>query len=211
MYLDTELIKKQYPALAEPGLAEKIVEHGKLMSAKAGEDIIRFGSYVKFVPLVIQGKVKVMREDGEGNELFLYYLGEGETCAFSLNCCMRQEKSQIRATAEEETWLIAIPIRYMDEWTSTYPSWKNMVMMTFNYRFEELIKTVDAIAFLKMDERLERYLDERSRGLTPKVLNITHQEIATELNTSREVISRLLKQLEKHGKIKLGRNKISIN
>ncbi|MCB9081783.1 MAG: Crp/Fnr family transcriptional regulator [Lewinellaceae bacterium] len=205
-----DLIHKKYPAIAEKGLQEEIASVGKLVQYKAGEVIMDIGSYVKMVPLVIEGSIKVVREDEEGNELFLYYLQSGETCSMSFTCCMMNKRSEIRTVAEENTTIIGIPMRYMDEWMSKYQSWKNFVMQTYDFRMLELVKTIDSIAFKKMDERLLEYLKKKVQATGSKTISATHQEIAYDLNASREAVSRLLKQLEKSGQVKLGRNRIDL-
>jgi CRP/FNR family transcriptional regulator len=123
---------------------------------------------------------------------------------------MANQKSEIRAIAEEDSEFIAIPIQYLDQWMNEYPDWKNLVMQTYSTRFRDLLNTIDNIAFRNMDERLEEYLFAKSQATQSKIINITHHEVATELGTSREVISRLLKQMEKKNKIVLGRNKIEV-
>jgi CRP/FNR family transcriptional regulator len=203
-----DLIRKHYPQIAERQLQEEIASKGKLMFFKAGETIMEIGSYVKIIPLIIEGTIKVSREDEDGNELFLYYLRPGETCSMSFTCCMMNKKSEIRTVAEEDTQLVGIPIRFMDEWMSRFQSWKNFVMMTYDYRMLELVKTIDSIAFKKMDERLLEYLEDKVEATGDRNINTTHQQIAYDLNASREAISRLLKQLEKEGMVELGRNRI---
>ena len=137
-------------------------------------------------------------------------LQPGESCTMSFTCCMMNKRSEIRTEAEEDTVVIAIPIRYMDDWMSRYQSWKNFVMMSYDHRMKELIRTIDEIAFKKMDERLLTYLQKKAQVTGSKTLNATHQEIAYDLNASREAVSRLLKQLEHDGYVKLGRNKITL-
>ncbi len=205
-----EYLRRNYPQIAEKGLQEEIAEVGLLRSYPAGEVIMDIGQYIKSVPLVLKGTIKVTREDEEGNEIFLYYLGPGETCSMSFTCCMMNKQSEIRTVAEEDTLLIAIPIKYMDQWMSKYQSWKNFVMTTYDYRMMELVRTIDNIAFRKMDERLIEYLREKARATGSSVITTTHQAIALDLHASREAISRLLKQLEKDGQVSLGRNKIEL-
>ncbi len=205
-----ELVRKNYPQIAEKKLQEEIAEVGKLIFIKEGELIQDIGSYIKMVPLILEGSIKVSREDEEGNELFLYFLNAGQTCSMSFTCCMMNKRSEIKTVAEEDTTLIGIPIRYMDEWMSKYQSWKNFVMRTYDSRMIELVKTIDSIAFKKMDERLLQYLENKSKTHQSKILSSTHQEIAYDLNASREAISRLLKQLEKEKIVRLGRNKIEL-
>ena len=206
-----ELVRKHFPNIAEKALQEEIATVGKLTEFSAGTVIMDVGQYVKLVPLVIEGAIKVSREDEEGHELFLYYLQGGQTCSMSFTCCMMNKKSEIRTIAEENTKMIGIPIRYVDEWMTKYQSWKNFVMQTYDYRMMELVRTIDSIAFHHMDERLLAYLDKKAKATHSKVINATHQEIAYDLNASREAVSRLLKQLENDGRVKLGRNKIELN
>lgn len=204
------LIRQNYPQLAERNLQDEIANEGTIMHFKAGSLIMDFGAYVKIMPLIIKGSIKVSREDEEGNELFLYYLKPGETCSMSFTCCLMDKKSEIRTVAEEDTTLIGIPTRFMDEWMSRYPSWKNFVMTSYDNRMLELVRTIDNIAFKKMDERLMDYLEQKAEANSNRTLNATHQEIAYDLNASREAISRLLKQLERNGVVELGRNRIEL-
>ncbi len=205
-----EIIKQYFPTISEKELQEQITIFGTYQRISAGQKLIDFGQYVKTIPLVYKGAIKVLRQDTEGNELFLYYLNPGETCAMSLNCCMDYNKSQVKAIAEEDVELISLPAEYMDKWIPIYPSWKNFVAQTYSTRFQELLHTIDSIAFTKLDERLLNYLNAKSEATNSTIFHLTHQEIAYELSTKREVISRLLKQLEKIGKVKLGRNKIEL-
>jgi CRP/FNR family transcriptional regulator len=204
------LLRQKYPQIAEKALQEEIATVGKLLHFKAGAVLMEVGNYIKIAPLVIEGVIKVSREDEEGNELFLYYLQPGQTCTMSFSCCMMHKKSEIRTMAEEDTLLIAIPVRYLDEWMTRYQSWKNFVMTSFEARMMELIHTVDDIAFRRMDERLLSYLNKKAEISGSRTLLITHQEIANDLNASREAVSRLLKQLESDQVVKLGRNKIEL-
>lgn len=204
------LVRKHYPQIAEKALQEEIAEVGHIRTHKAGEVLMDAGAYIKIMPLIIEGAIKVSREDEEGNELFLYYLRPGETCSMTFTCCMMNKKSEIRTVAEEDTVMIAIPIRYMDDWMSRYQSWKNFVMLTYDTRLLELVRTIDSIAFKKMDERLLEYLEEKAEATGDRVINSTHQQIAFDLNASREAVSRLLKQLEKEGVVELGRNRIKL-
>lgn len=205
-----ELIRGKFSSLREPELIEEILEKGTMEEIPDGQMIMDVGRYIKSVPLIIKGSVRVLREDHEGRDLFLYYLKPGETCAVSLTCCMANEKSSIRAIVDEDVVMIRIPVEYVDIWSNKYTSWKNFMMNTYRVRYEELLSTIDSIAFMKMDERLWKYLLDRKALTGHYELNITHQEIADALHSTREVISRLLKTLEKEEKIELGRNKIII-
>ena len=205
-----QLVRQHFPEIAEKGLQEEIAEAGKIFHYRAGEVIMDYGSYVKLVPLVIEGSIKVVREDEGGNELFLYFLEAGNACTMSFSCCMMDKKSIIRAEAEEDVTFIGIPVRKMDEWMRKYQSWKNFVMMSYDYRMTELVRTIDRIAFQKMDERLLDYLRKKSDTANSKLIKATHQDIAASLNSSREAVSRLLKQLEHMGKVRLGRHSIEL-
>ncbi len=206
-----ELVHQNFPGLAELALQKEIANVGVLKHFREGEVIMNYGSYVRLVPLLVKGTIKVVREDEEdGRELLLYYLYAGETCSMSFSCCMMDKVSDIRTTAEDDSTVIAIPVKYVDEWMSKFPSWKNFVMRSYDSRMKEMIKTIDSIAFKKMDERLLEYLKERATAHNSKVIHSTHQEIAADLNASREAVSRLLKQLEKNGVVTLERNKINL-
>lgn len=200
----------QLPYLTDPSLLEAIQKNAKIMDFEPGQSIIEPGQYIKLVPIVLEGGVKVMRTDEEGHELFLYYIDKGETCAVSLTCCSTMEPSGIKAVAEERTKILGIPVRKHEEWTNEFRQWKDFVAQTYQKRFQAILKAVDDIAFKKMDERLLKYLVVKTKQLKLSELPITHQEIASELGTSREVISRLLKQLEKRKLVELGRNKIYV-
>ncbi len=204
------LLRRGFPHVAEKALQEEIAEHGRILNYREGEVIMEYGTYIKNVPLIVSGLVKVMREDENGRELFLYYLEKGQTCAASFTCCMMHKRSFIKTIAEEDTQLIAVPIRYVDEWLGRYQSWKNFVMKTYDDRLLELIRTIDKIAFMKMDSRLLDYLENKAEVTGSAVVEITHQQIADDINASREAVSRLLKQLERSGRIRLGRNRVEL-
>ena len=196
--------------LTDPELLEAIQQRGEYKIIKAGDLIMDIGRYIKYLPVVLSGAIKILREDDEGNELFLYFIYPGQSCAMSINCCMANAPSEIRAVAEEDTEIIMIPVDVMDEWTSKYQQWKQFVMNTYSFRFNELLHTIDSIAFRKLDERLMHYLEQKASISNDGIIHSTHQKIAYDLNSSREVISRLLKQLEKNGKIELSRNRIRL-
>lgn len=204
-----ELIEA-YHFIFEEELIEEISKFGVLKEVKAGEKIIEIGEYVKSMPLLLDGAIKILREDKDGDELLLYFLERGDTCAMTLSCCLGQTRSEIRAVAEKDTKLIMIPIEKMEEWTSRYKSWRNFVFESYHSRLSEMLDTIDTIAFLNMDERLMRYLQDKAKINGSEVIQVTHQEIAYDLHTSRVVISRLLKKLELEGKIELQRNSIKV-
>lgn len=204
-------LSKLFPLLSSPKISTAIEKQGKKMSFQAGDIILDVGAPVKFMPLLLKGVIKIVREDAQGNELLMYYLYPGNTCAVSLTCCESGKKSAIRAIAEDQVELLMIPSEYTDQWTLEFKEWKSFVMETYHKRFTELLNTIDEIAFKKMDDRLKNYLKKKALANQKDVINTTHLEIATDLNSSREVISRLLKQLEKKGAIKLGRNSIDVS
>lgn len=205
-----EILNKQYHQLAEIPLQEAIIREGFLKSFKRGMVTQEIGSYVKFVPLISKGTLKVLREDDNGNEIFLYYLHAGDSCSMAFSCCMMHKKSEVRIVVVEDVELIAIPIRFVDEWMMKFHSWKNFVMKSYDSRMMELIQTIDEIAFLKMDERLISYLKRKAEAIGESIIYSTHQEIAQDLNASREAVSRLLKKLEKQEVLVIGRNKITL-
>ncbi|MCU4176423.1 Crp/Fnr family transcriptional regulator [Carboxylicivirga sp. N1Y90] len=205
-----EIVKQKFPILVEPELLNEMEKYCTSRTMPAGSNFIEIGDEVVAMPLLIEGSIKVVREDKDGNELLLYYLNGGDTCASTLSCCMNKVSSEIRATVIDDLTAILVPIRCMDEWLKKYSSWRNFIMQSYSIRFEEMLQTIDSIAFMKMDERLEKYLAQRSAEINTTILLGTHQEIADDLHTSREVVSRLLKQLEKLGRVRLSRNKIEI-
>ncbi|MDC0872135.1 Crp/Fnr family transcriptional regulator [Flavobacteriaceae bacterium] len=197
-------------SLFESELLLEIEKVGVYKKIPQGELMIDLDEKVQFIPLILEGAVKVVREDESGDELLLYFVEFGNTCAMTLNCCLGHSKSEIRALCESDVSLILIPVQYMDPWLSQFKSWRSFVFNSFNTRLSELLKAIDALTFLKLDERLENYLLEKSKVLKNKTLHITHFEIAADLNSSRVVISRLLKQLENEGFVTLGRNSIRL-
>ncbi|WP_224491037.1 Crp/Fnr family transcriptional regulator [Robertkochia flava] len=203
-------LKQYYGHLFEEELINEINKVGTYKEVPAGSKLIEIGDYVKSMPLLVSGAIKIMREDADGDELLLYFLERGDTCAMTMTCCMGSHKSEIRAIAEKDTRLIMIPVQKMEEWMAKYQSWRSFVLESYQSRLNEMLETIDTIAFLKMDERLMKYLRDRAKIVQDDCLETTHQEIAYDLHTSRVVISRLLKALEKEGKIKLHRNQIKV-
>lgn len=195
----------------EKELLEEIREKGLRKIFRANEPLIREGQFISSFPLIIKGLIRISRTNDDGNELLLYYLKENEVCAMSLTCCMANLTSNVMAVAEVETEALMLPVSLLDKWMLEYPSWRQFVMQTFQSRFRELIETIDSIAFLKLDERLVKYFVDRYQKSGNPTFSGTHQELALQLNTSREVVSRLLKKLEKDGKIELSRNFIDFS
>ncbi len=204
------LLRTHLPFLSDPALQQAIVEQGKLFRFRAGEIIMDFGNPVGMLPLVLEGTIRVTREDDDGREILLYYLTGGETCVSSYTCCMRAKRSYFKTVAEEDTLLIGLPVHVADDWMTQFRNWKDFIMQAYEGRILDLIDALDSITFLRMDERLLRYLREKSYATGSKVIKATHQQIAQDLNASREAISRLLKRFEKEGKVRLGRNRIEL-
>jgi len=203
-------LKDNYGHLFENELLNEINQVGTFKEVPEGFKIIDIGNYVKSIPLLVSGAIKILRQDNDGDELLLYFIEKGDTCAITLSCCLGKTKSEIRAIAETKAKIIMIPIKKMEEWSGKYKSWRSFVFESYHNRLNEMLETIDSIAFLKMDQRLINYLKEKARFSQDMTINHTHQEIAYELHTSREVISRLLKKLENLGKVKLHRNHIVI-
>ena len=197
-------------ALFEPALLQEIQQFGTWQSFKEGDLIMDYGKYIRMMPIIIKGTIKVLRLDENGNEILLYYLSSSESCSMAYSCCIEAKKSEVKAIAEDEVELIAIPHLKLDEWLCAYTSWKNYIMRSFNERFIELLKSIESIAFHKLDERLIAYLKEKQRHTGSSVIKASHYQIADELATSRVVISRLLKQLENSKKIILYRSEIKL-
>lgn len=208
--MNLDKLKQALPNLTDPKLLQSILDKGQVVNYESGKVLMEPGQFIKAVPLVIDGSIKIMRMDDEGKELFLYYLEPGETCALSLTCCSAARPSEIKAVVEEPATIIFVPVQLHEQWSDEFKQWKDFVSSTYQQRFQEMLIALDAVAFKRMDERLMRYIVTKMKQLKANELHTTHQEIANELGTSREVISRLLKQLEKKKWIELGRNVIYI-
>jgi CRP/FNR family transcriptional regulator len=194
----------------EPALVKEIHQFGEIKFFKEGDVIMDYGKYIRMMPLVLSGTIKVFRMDENGKEILLYYLSNNESCSMAYSCCVEAKKSEVKAIAEDDVELLAIPHIKLEEWLCKYPTWKNYIMRSFNERFLELLKSIESIAFHKLDERLVYYLTEKKRLSSSSVIKASHYTIADELATSRVVVSRLLKQLENDGKIILYRNEIKL-
>ena len=204
--IDLKNLKQLFPTLEE-GLYNEIIRHGTIKEVKAGETLLKVGQTIRSTMLIIDGLVKLYREDDEGKEFFIYHLNAGQACSLSMVCAATHETSEVLAKALTDATVLAIPLEYMDQWMNKYKSWYQFVITSYRNRFEELLKTIDAIAFSGMDERLEYYLKKQVEKLGNN-LKITHQEIAHDLNSSREVISRLLKKMEAKAWLVIHRNSI---
>lgn len=197
-------IKNLFPGLEEE-LYEELNKHGTIKEIPAGSVLLTIGQPIRSTMLVLEGIIKLYQEDDEGNEFFIYNVQPGQACAVTMVCAYQHETSQVLAKALTDVTVLTIPLQYMDEWLSKYKSWHYFVIRTYRTRYDELLRTINEIAFKHMDERLEFYLKNQVRQFG-KTVKLTHQEIANDLNSSREVISRLMKKMEKDGWIKIQRN-----
>ena len=199
-----------FSQMFEPELLKELERKARLMSAKEGDTILDIGQTVRVMPILLSGNLKISRLDDDGNELLLYYINPNETCAMTFTCCMQQFPSEIKAVAEEDITFLAVPIEVMDKWLVKYSTWKSYVMKTIRGRFNELLRSIDQIAFQKLDERLVKYLKEKAKATNSTLINLTHEQIARDLATSRVVISRLLKKLEIDKRVLLYHHQIKI-
>ncbi len=203
-------IPEHFHDLFEPELVQELANKASLVHIKAGDAFLQSGEVVKVMPILLSGVLRISRVENDGRELFLYYINPDESCAMTFTCCMERLPSEIRAVAEEDAEMLTVPMESMDEWLVKYPTWKNFVMKTIRNRFNELLRTIDLIAFQNLDQRLVAYLKDKSEAIDSSLINLSHERIATELATSRVVISRLLKKLERDGKVLLYRNQIKL-
>ena len=205
-----QLLQQKFDHIFESALIEEIENVGVIKTFIEDDIIIDIDQSLEYIPLLLEGNIKILREDNTGNELLIYFLEEGETCTMSLTCCVGNSKSKIRAVAEKDSKLIMIPVQKMQIWFHKYESWRDFILESYQNRFDEMLETIDNLAFMKTDERLYKYLLNKAKLHDSKSIIVKHQDIADDLHTSRVVISRILKQLENENKIKLSRNKIEI-
>jgi CRP/FNR family transcriptional regulator len=203
------LLDKHFPQF-EDALVERIATVASLRTFARDEVMMYSGRYFKSTILIVGGRVKLYRESDDGKEYFMYYIEAGNACALSMICAARNQASEITAVAVEDTQVIQVPLEIMDDLMRDYKSWYYFVLETYRSRFEELLVVIDQIAFKHMDERLEHYLFNQFNEFNSRRLEITHQQIANDLSSTREVISRLLKKMEQNGKIRLHRNEIEL-
>lgn len=201
-------LKSIFPQFGGP-LIDHLEKIGQVVEFKEGDMLLRTGQYFKQSLLVLEGRVKLYREGENGEEFFLYYLERGNACALSIICATRNETSEIKGQAVTPVKVLTIPLQFMDSLMKDYREWYYFVLETYRTRFEELLQVIDQIAFHSMDEKLEFYLKRQFDFLKSKTISITHQQIADDLNSSREVISRLLKKLESQHRISISRNEIT--
>lgn len=202
-----ESLQRSFPDY-ESALIDFLEEKAIIKTTKANEILIQPGNYLKHTMLVLEGSIKIYRENEDGAEAFLYNILPGGACAMSMLCIANHKQSDILAKAEIDSTVLLIPIQYTDELVKNYPSWYLFVVGTYRQRFEELLEVFDSIIFKSMDQRLEYFLKKQMVGNSSNTIELTHQQIASDLSTSREVISRLLKKMEQQGKLKLNRKSI---
>lgn len=199
---------ERFSYLFEPELINEICGNGQLRVFKENEVLVDVGDVITHMPLVVSGSVKIMTEDKEGAELLLYYLELGDTCTVTLNCCTSKSKSTIRATTETAAEILFVPVSFMEQWMVKYASWRNFILDSYNSRLNEMVAAIDNIVFNSLEERLEKYLRDKAWITKSAILDITHQKIANDLHSSRVVISRLMKKLEKNGIIAQARHRV---
>ena len=205
-----ELLKQTYGYIFEDKLIDEISQVSVLRQFKPDDVLIDFGDRIQKMPLLLEGAIKILREDFDEGELLLYFIEKGDTCAMTMACCMGTAKSEIKAVAETSGQVIMIPVENMEEWLGKYKSWRHYVFNSYNNRLKEMLSAIDNLAFMNMDERLLNYLLEKAKINNSRQIHNTHQEIAYDLHTSRVVISRLLKALENEGVIRLHRAYIEL-
>lgn len=201
-------IQALFPVLNQRELVHLFIDHGKWIQLPEQTEILRPEQFIQSIPLVLEGSIKVFREDDTGREILLYYIEPGQSCAFTLEATLRSHRSKIRAITQTPSELLLVDLSLMPFSFTQYPAWQNFVLETFSSRFGEVLLTLEGVVFHSLDERLRLYLRKKSQALRSDVINTSHQQIANELATSREVISRLLKQMEREGTIELGRGQI---
>ncbi len=205
-----QLLTQIYSSVFEEKLIEELALVSTLHSFESGDIIIDFGNSINQMPLLVNGAIKILREDFEEGELLLYFIEKGDTCAITLTTCINESKSEIRATAETNGQVVMIPLEKMQEWLGKYTSWRTFIFNSYNNRLKEMLSAIDTLAFMNMEERLLHYLIEKAKINHTREINSTHQEIAYDLHSSRVVISRMLKVLEKKGSLKLHHGSITL-
>lgn len=215
MTTDKELLQEKladyYTGIFEKELQDEIIETGIYRTVKSGEILVDIGDTMTHIPLILNGAIKIIREDKNGDELVLYFLEKGDTCAISFINCINRSKSMFRGLAEKDTESIFIPVDRVDGWLKKYETWRHFIIDSYHMRLIEMVESIDSLAFMKLDDRMYKYLLDKVKIMKNNTLVITHQEIADDINTSRVVVSRLLKNLENEGKIKIRRNRIIVD
>lgn len=195
---------------SSPELIKKLYENSIMKHYEAGSIILNENSHIRAIPIVTKGSMKVIRTEEDGREILLYYIKAGESCIMSFLGGMHNETSKVKAEVEEDAEILFLPMDKVSLFIKEYPQWLDYIFRLYHKRFEELLEIVNAIAFKKVDERLLNLLHKKAQLTDNKIIAITHEQLANELGTARVVVSRLLKQLEDQGTVKLGRNKITL-
>ncbi len=205
-----EKLSDYFSTVFEKELIEEIVEAGFLDKFKAGETLVDIGENMTHIPLILDGAVKIIRQEKEGDELVLYFLEKGDTCAVSFINCINRKKSIFKGIVENDVEAIFVPVDKIDDWLAKYKTWRYFIIDSYHFRLIEMVESIDGLAFMNMNQRLLKYLTDKAKINKDVTLEITHQQIANDLNTSRVVITRLLKQLHNDGKVFSTRNKVKV-
>ena len=205
-----EKIGEYYGSIFEKELIEEIVKVGFIDKYKHGEILVDIGENMSHIPLILSGAVKIIRREKEGEELVLYFLEKGDTCAVSFINCINRKESIFKAVVENDTEAIFLPVEYIDDWLAKYKTWRHFIIDSYHFRLIEMVESIDGLAFMNMNQRLLKYLGDKAKINQDINLEITHQQIADDLNTSRVVVTRLLKQLHNDGKVYSTRNKVKV-
>ncbi|GAB5416570.1 MAG: Crp/Fnr family transcriptional regulator [Crocinitomicaceae bacterium] len=203
-------LKEGFGYLFSEELLSTIRSNGQLIEVEEGAIIMDLGDTMQFMPVLLDGAIKVLREDEEGDELLLYFLESGDTCAMTMSCCMGDRKSKVRTVAERSSKIIMIPLDKMSDWIQEYPDWRAFVFDSYSARLSELLESIDSLAFMNMHDRVYKYLKNKMLVNGSAELAVTHREVANDLHTSRVVISRVLKSLEREGRIAMHRNRLEV-
>jgi len=203
-------LQQHFQFLFEEALIQEMCSVGMIKSYPEDAVLMEIGQVLTHMPIVLTGSLKVMKEDKEGNELLLYYLELGDTCAVTLSCCTKPSKSGIKAVTESKSEIIFIPVEKMEEWMVKYKSWRGFVLDSYNVRLNEMLDAIDNLAFNNMEDRLIKYLRDKVYVTKESKLHITHFQIANDLHSSRVVISRIMKKLENQGVIIQHRNYVEV-
>jgi CRP/FNR family transcriptional regulator len=206
----SQQLRRSFSSFDQAELIDWLSAQGMEKEFEAGTELMRAGGAVRHVPLVLSGSIKVSRQDAEGREIFLYYIRPGETCAMTLSACYKGESSRINAVTQEASRLFLLPAHLVHEATRKFPAWQRFAFESFGFRYEELLQTLESVVFQQLDQRLKRYLLEKSAAMNTTRLQISQQQIADDLNASREIISRLIKQFESKGFLRHARGVIDI-
>ena len=204
-----DILRFQLPFFKEEELRTAIANHAKLVEVNPGTSILNKGSYVKTIPILLNGLVKVVKEE-KGKEILIYYIYPLESCIVSIYCGMNDLKSKVKATAEDNSSALLIPSRLISEWQRKYPSFNAFILKLYQKRFEDVLNAFNALAFQSLDDRIIAYLKAKATALKSEKINMTHQDLADELGTARETVSRILKKLETEGRVKLHRGSIEL-